>query len=223
MALGFVLLYAGKRFSLHYGRLFMLYVAGYTLGRFWIEGLRIDPVGGVDHAVEFLGLRLNQWTAIVLFVGAVVLFWATRKKDGVEIVVSPHDELPGSGGSAAEATDSGSAEDSADSDSADSAGADSGGTDSGGADAPRGSTDRADSDRADDNGMALAAVAEGASPDPAHPADQSDDEPKGAPRDVAGKSARRGTEDSEQETRTVKTEDSEQETQAVREEEKNSR
>ena len=58
---------------MHYGRLFALYVSGYTLGRFWIEGLRIDPVGGVDHAVEFVGLRLNQWTAIVLFV-AFMLF-----------------------------------------------------------------------------------------------------------------------------------------------------
>ncbi|MER7424335.1 prolipoprotein diacylglyceryl transferase [Nonomuraea rubra] len=89
VALGFVLIYLGRRLALHHGRLFALYVAGYTLGRFWIEGLRIDPVGGVDHAVEFLGLRINQWTSIVLFVGALVYFWATRNKTGEEIVVSP--------------------------------------------------------------------------------------------------------------------------------------
>ncbi|TYB67922.1 prolipoprotein diacylglyceryl transferase [Nonomuraea sp. PA05] len=89
LGLGFALIYLGRRLALHHGRLFALYVAGYTLGRFWIEGLRIDPVGGVDHAVEFLGLRLNQWTSIVLFIGALVYFWATRNKTGVEIVVSP--------------------------------------------------------------------------------------------------------------------------------------
>ncbi|MFC4007518.1 prolipoprotein diacylglyceryl transferase [Nonomuraea purpurea] len=87
VALGFVLIFAGRRFTLHHGRLFALYVAGYTLGRFWIEGLRIDPVGGVDHAVEFLGLRVNQWTSIVVFLGALVYFWLTRNKEGAEIVV----------------------------------------------------------------------------------------------------------------------------------------
>ncbi|MET9240346.1 prolipoprotein diacylglyceryl transferase [Nonomuraea sp. NPDC003709] len=86
VALGFVLLFAGRRFALRHGRLFALYVAGYTLGRFWIEGLRIDPVGGVDHAVTFLGLRINQWTSIVLFVAALAYFWLSRNRDSVEIV-----------------------------------------------------------------------------------------------------------------------------------------
>ncbi|MEU8279410.1 prolipoprotein diacylglyceryl transferase [Microbispora bryophytorum] len=76
--IGFGLIPAGRRSTLRHGRLFALYVAGYTFGRFWIEGLRIDPVGGVDHAVTFLGLRINQWTSIVLFLGALVYLWATR-------------------------------------------------------------------------------------------------------------------------------------------------
>ncbi|WP_336204305.1 prolipoprotein diacylglyceryl transferase [Nonomuraea sp. LPB2021202275-12-8] len=87
VALGVALILAGRRFTLRHGRLFALYVAGYTLGRFWIEGLRIDPVGGVDHAVTFLGLRINQWTSIVLFVGALVYLWVTRNKDTEEILV----------------------------------------------------------------------------------------------------------------------------------------
>ncbi|MEU4224452.1 prolipoprotein diacylglyceryl transferase [Nonomuraea sp. NPDC026600] len=87
LLLGFALLWAGKRFALHHGRLFAVYVAGYTLGRFWIEGLRIDPVGGVDHAVTFLSLRLNQWTSIVVFIGALIYFWATRNKDNEEFVL----------------------------------------------------------------------------------------------------------------------------------------
>ncbi|WP_204056480.1 prolipoprotein diacylglyceryl transferase [Microbispora corallina] len=85
-ALGFALILAGRRFTLRHGRLFALYVAGYTFGRFWIEGLRVDPVGGVDHAVTLLGLRINQWTSIVLFIGALVYMWVTRNKDVEEIV-----------------------------------------------------------------------------------------------------------------------------------------
>ncbi|MEV4469333.1 prolipoprotein diacylglyceryl transferase [Nonomuraea salmonea] len=121
VALGFLLIFAGRRFALHHGRLFALYVAGYTLGRFWIEGLRIDPVGGVDHAVEFLGLRINQWTSIVLFVLALVYFFATRNKTGEEIVALPEsgpDEPdpahgagqadPGTGESSSTTTDSSS-------------------------------------------------------------------------------------------------------------------
>ncbi len=86
-ALGFGLILAGRRFTLRHGRLFALYVAGYTFGRFWIEGLRIDPVGGVDHAVTLLGLRINQWTSIVLFAGALVYLWVTRDKDTEQVVV----------------------------------------------------------------------------------------------------------------------------------------
>ncbi|MFG1708545.1 hypothetical protein ACFLIM_35630 [Nonomuraea sp. M3C6] len=41
----------------------------------------------MDHAVTFLGLRINQWTSIVLFVGALVYLWVTRNKDTEEIVV----------------------------------------------------------------------------------------------------------------------------------------
>ncbi|MEV5896729.1 prolipoprotein diacylglyceryl transferase [Nonomuraea fuscirosea] len=94
VALGFALIFVGRGLALRHGRLFALYVAGYTLGRFWIEGLRIDPVGGVDHAVEFLGLRINQWTSIVLFVLALVYFFATRNKTGVEIVSPPSADDP---------------------------------------------------------------------------------------------------------------------------------
>ncbi|WP_084518050.1 prolipoprotein diacylglyceryl transferase [Microtetraspora niveoalba] len=100
-ALGFGLILAGRRSTLRHGRLFALYVAGYTFGRFWIEGLRIDPVGGVDHAVTLLGLRINQWTSIVLFIGALVYLWVTRDKDTEQIVVrasrhkASHDENGG--------------------------------------------------------------------------------------------------------------------------------
>jgi prolipoprotein diacylglyceryl transferase len=47
------------------GRLFALYVAGYALGRLWVESLRIDP------ATHLLGVRVNIWTSLVAFAGAV--------------------------------------------------------------------------------------------------------------------------------------------------------
>ncbi|MEU8267330.1 prolipoprotein diacylglyceryl transferase [Sphaerisporangium sp. NPDC049002] len=81
LAVAGVLIWAGKRYGLRHARLFALYVAGYTLGRFWIEGMRVDP------AHHILGLRLNQWTAVVIFIGALVYFWVTRNKTTEEVVV----------------------------------------------------------------------------------------------------------------------------------------
>ncbi|MFP3967528.1 prolipoprotein diacylglyceryl transferase [Actinomadura fulvescens] len=75
-----LVIWADRRFKLTHGRAFALYVAAYTVGRFWVEWLRID------EAHEFLGLRLNDWTALVVFVGAVgYLYWA-RDKTGPENV-----------------------------------------------------------------------------------------------------------------------------------------
>ncbi|MEY2626246.1 MAG: hypothetical protein RJB08_5, partial [Actinomycetota bacterium] len=57
------------------GRLFYLYAAGYTVMRFFIEGLRIDPA---HHAG---GLRLNQWVSLVVFVVSVTAFVAQVRID----------------------------------------------------------------------------------------------------------------------------------------------
>ncbi|WP_327045176.1 prolipoprotein diacylglyceryl transferase [Microbispora sp. NBC_01189] len=80
LALAGVLILAARRFGLRHGRVFALYVAGYTLGRFWIEGLRVDP------AHEILGLRLNQWTSIVIFLCAVAYLLLSRNRTGKEPV-----------------------------------------------------------------------------------------------------------------------------------------
>src|SRR5262249_14114734 len=48
--------WAQRRFRLDRGRVFALYVAAYTVGRVWVEMLRVDP------ANHILGLRLNLWT-----------------------------------------------------------------------------------------------------------------------------------------------------------------
>ena len=67
-----LLVWAGRRFQLRSGRLFALYVAAYTVGRAWVEALR------VDHANHFLGLRLNDWTSLVVFIGAVAFLLLHR-------------------------------------------------------------------------------------------------------------------------------------------------
>ena len=67
-----LLLWAEKRFHLGYGRLFALYVATYTVGRAWIEALR------VDHANHFFGLRLNDWTSLTVFLAAVAYLILAR-------------------------------------------------------------------------------------------------------------------------------------------------
>ena len=68
-ALG-LLLMLERRLKLGFGRVFALYVMLYTLGRGWIEDLRIDPVELQDVG----GLRFNVWMSIVLFVLAAAYF-----------------------------------------------------------------------------------------------------------------------------------------------------
>ncbi|MBI0293209.1 prolipoprotein diacylglyceryl transferase [Streptomyces sp. PRKS01-29] len=72
-----LLIWAGRRFTLKRGQTFALYAAAYTVGRFWIEYLRID------EAHTFAGLRLNDWTSVAVFCVAVVfLIRSTRRGVG---------------------------------------------------------------------------------------------------------------------------------------------
>jgi prolipoprotein diacylglyceryl transferase len=74
-----LVIWADRRFRLGHGRAFALYVAAYTVGRGWIEALRIDPAHG------FLGLRLNDWTSLLVFLGAVgYLVVSARRRPGRE-------------------------------------------------------------------------------------------------------------------------------------------
>jgi prolipoprotein diacylglyceryl transferase len=63
-----VVIRADRRWKFTRGRGFALYVALYTAGRGWIEALRIDD------AHKFFGLRLNDWTSVLVFAGAVAYF-----------------------------------------------------------------------------------------------------------------------------------------------------
>lgn len=84
LALAGVLVVLDRRFTIGHGRLFALMVAGYTLGRFWIEALRIDP------AHEFLGVRINNWVSGIVFIGAVAYFLISlRQRPGRERIGEP--------------------------------------------------------------------------------------------------------------------------------------
>jgi prolipoprotein diacylglyceryl transferase len=69
-----LLLWIDKRYRPAGGRLLAMYVLGYGIGRFWVEGLRIDA------ADEIGGLRFNQWVSIALIVGGGVYLLATIHK-----------------------------------------------------------------------------------------------------------------------------------------------
>lgn len=70
-----------RRLRLGHGRVVALYVMTYTLGRGWIEMLRIDNVELEDVG----GLRFNVWTSIVLFLLAAAYFvWSSRTRPGRE-------------------------------------------------------------------------------------------------------------------------------------------
>ena len=72
-----VVVVVDKRFQLGGGRAFAVYVAGYTLGRVWIELLRTDP------ANLFFGIRINVYTSVIVFLGAI-LFLVLRRHAGRE-------------------------------------------------------------------------------------------------------------------------------------------
>jgi len=82
-----LVIWADRRFRLGHGRAFALYVAAYTVGRAWIEWLRVDP------ANEFLGWRVNDWVSLLVFAGAVGYFVVSaRLRPGRETVVRRRDE-----------------------------------------------------------------------------------------------------------------------------------
>jgi prolipoprotein diacylglyceryl transferase len=57
------------------GRIFALYVMGYTFARFFIERLRID------EANTLAGLRVNEWASLIVFgITAVILLIARPRK-----------------------------------------------------------------------------------------------------------------------------------------------
>ncbi|MFE3790960.1 prolipoprotein diacylglyceryl transferase [Streptomyces goshikiensis] len=85
-----LVIWADRRFKLGHGRAFALYVAAYCVGRGWIEYMR------VDEAHHILGVRLNVWTSIVVFLLAVTyLVLSAKLRPGREAIVEPDREPSG--------------------------------------------------------------------------------------------------------------------------------
>ncbi len=82
-----LVVWAERRFALGAGRAFALYVAAYCVGRSWIEYLRID------EAHRYAGLRLNDYTCLVLFVLSVGYMW---RKRGAAPTLGPPVQTPAS-------------------------------------------------------------------------------------------------------------------------------
>nr|WP_218852742.1 prolipoprotein diacylglyceryl transferase [Spelaeicoccus albus] len=71
-----VLIWLGRKLKFSWGQTFWMYVCLYTVGRVWIEMLRID------NAVHILGLRINVFTCIVVFILGVVFFYLSWRRHG---------------------------------------------------------------------------------------------------------------------------------------------
>jgi prolipoprotein diacylglyceryl transferase len=90
LAAAVVLVWADRRWRLGHGRVVALYVMAYTLGRGWIEMLRIDDV----QLDDVLGLRWNVWTSIILFVLAAAYFvWSAKTRPGREATVYRREDV----------------------------------------------------------------------------------------------------------------------------------
>jgi len=69
-----VLLLLERRFNLRWGRMFALYLVWYSVGRFFIEAIRLDP------SDVFFGLRTNQISALVGVLVGLALFMIQRAR-----------------------------------------------------------------------------------------------------------------------------------------------
>ncbi|MCC3279463.1 prolipoprotein diacylglyceryl transferase [Arthrobacter sp. zg-Y40] len=91
-----LLLVLDRRFKLRGGRLFWLYVAFYTVGRLWIELLRIDDA----EMITILGVtqRLNVWTSLLLLIAALAMFvyltFKARKGKEGSLYLPGHEPSP---------------------------------------------------------------------------------------------------------------------------------
>jgi prolipoprotein diacylglyceryl transferase len=88
VVLAWVLIRIERRLRPSRGQLFAWYVAGYTVLRFGVEGLRIDSAHHVG------GLRLNQWVAVGVFAVAVLFLAVDRlrsRKASAASTVNTHE------------------------------------------------------------------------------------------------------------------------------------
>jgi phosphatidylglycerol---prolipoprotein diacylglyceryl transferase len=78
LALAAFLVLVGDRLVKNFkpGRVFGLYMIGYTFARLFIELVRID------EANVIFGQRVNVWTSLVVMAGGAMFVWTGRPRDG---------------------------------------------------------------------------------------------------------------------------------------------
>ncbi len=77
-----LLIIIGKRVRLRPGALLAVYLAGYSMLRFGVESLRIDP------ANEILGVRVNTWISGLVFLGSVA-YLVLRGRPAADVPIEP--------------------------------------------------------------------------------------------------------------------------------------
>ena len=74
LLLALLLVLADRRFDLRHGQLFALYVVGYPLGRVVFEFMRSDEANNI------LGLRVNVWMSLLVFLLGVPCSGASARR-----------------------------------------------------------------------------------------------------------------------------------------------
>ena len=74
-----LLLAADRKFNLRWGKMMGMYLVYYSIGRVWIEAIRIDP------SEILLGLRVNIWSAIAgVALGLAIILIQSKRHPGLE-------------------------------------------------------------------------------------------------------------------------------------------
>jgi prolipoprotein diacylglyceryl transferase len=74
-----LIIWLAKQLKLQWGKVFALYLIVYSVGRFFIEAIRLDP------SDVFFGYRTNQWSAIVgIILGIGFWYLQNRRHTGEE-------------------------------------------------------------------------------------------------------------------------------------------
>ena len=79
------LLWAERRFRLGHGRVFVLYIAAYTLGRIFMETMRDDAANTI------FGLRVNFVVSSVIFIVSTIVFFLMRRGRETPAEVDPRE------------------------------------------------------------------------------------------------------------------------------------
>ncbi len=84
-----LLLAADQKFNLRWGKMMGLYLVYYSIGRVWIEAIRIDP------SEILLGLRVNIWSAIAgITLGLAIIMIQAKRHPGLEDTVYKPGKVP---------------------------------------------------------------------------------------------------------------------------------